>query len=196
MASALRASVIAALLLAVVMTFGDFVWAVGHVRHRVVYGVAHGAVMCLCIGAVIGWRERRLTAGLVAGPLIGVAAAASFYVLAPVMRGGAMLPAWMLFWLMFALLGHRLAAREPLAVAFARGAAAAILSGAMFYLISGIWTRPAPGGPNYLVHFLSWSAAFLPGFASLFLAGTGDRHGVRPHQVYFVAVRGSSFGLT
>jgi hypothetical protein len=48
----------------------------------------------------------------------------------------------------------------------------------MFYLISGIWTRPSPGGPDYLVHFLSWSVAFLPGFLALFLtesSGSGRR---------------------
>lgn len=168
MTSALRASVVSALVLGAVMTFGDFVWEAWHVRHRVVYGIAHGAAMCLCIGALIGWRRRRLGAGVAAGPIIGVAAAAAFYALAPMMGGGAMLPAWMLFWILFALLHHRLTSGESLGVALARGGAAAVLSGAMFYLISGIWTRPSPGGPNYVVHLLSWSVAFLPGFAALF----------------------------
>jgi len=52
-----------------------------------------------------------------------------------------------------------------------RGLAAAVLSGAAFYLISGIWTNRAPGAPNYLRHFLSWTFAFFPGFLSLFFAG-------------------------
>ncbi len=168
MTAALRASVIAALLLGVVMTFGDFVWATWHVRHRVAYGIAHGAAMCLCIGAVIGWRERRPAAGALAGPVIGVAAAGAFYLLAPLFRMGAMLPAWMLFWILFALLQQRLTSGEPAARALGRGVAAAVLSGGMFYVISGIWTRPSPGGPDYLVHFVSWSAAFLPGFLALF----------------------------
>jgi hypothetical protein len=169
MTTALRASIAAAILLGAVMTFGDFVWATWHVRHRAAYGIAHGALMCLCIGAVIGWRERRLGAGALAGPVIGVAAAVAFYLLAPLFRMGAMLPAWMLFWILFALLQQRLASGEPLARALGRGAAAAVLSGGMFYLISGIWTRPSPGGPDYLVHFASWSAAFLPGFLALFV---------------------------
>jgi hypothetical protein len=38
--------------------------------------------------------------------------------------------------------------------------------------ISGIWTRPAPGGPDYPWHFLSWSFAFLPGFLALSLRRT------------------------
>lgn len=169
MTRALRASVIAALLLGAAMTFGDFVWATWHVRHRVAYGVAHGAVMCLCIGAVIGWRTRRLAAGALAGPAIGVAAAGAFYLLAPMLGMGAMLPAWMLFWIFFALLQQRLESGEPAARALGRGVAAAVLSGAMFYAISGIWTRPSPGGPDYPVHFLSWCAAFFPGFLALFL---------------------------
>ena len=87
-----------------------------------------------------------------------------------------MVPAWMLFWVCFALLQCQLS-RESAARAFVRGLAAAILSGLAFYAISGIWTRPSPGGPDYLRHFLSWSLAFLPGFAALFW-GSG-RH---PHD--------------
>jgi hypothetical protein len=158
----------AALFLGVVMTFGDYVWATWHVRHKVIYGLVHGALMCLCIGAVIGARTRRPGAGGLAGLPIGVAAAAAFYLLAPMLRMAAMLPAWMLFWILFALLQQRLGRAESVMRAVARGGVAALLSGAAFYAISGIWTRPAPGGPNYLLHFVSWSFAFLPGFLALF----------------------------
>jgi hypothetical protein len=44
-----------------------------------------------------------------------------------------------------------------------------MFSGAAFYAISDIWTRPSPSGPNYIRHFFSWTIAFLPGFAALFL---------------------------
>ena len=165
---ALRAALGAALLLGAVMTFGDYVWATWHVRHRIAYGLVHGAAMCLCIGAVIGARNRRVGAGALAGPVIGVIAAGAFYVLASVMGMGAMLPAWMLFWILFALLQQRLVSAETVPRALARGAAAALLSGAAFYVISGIWTNPAPGGPDYPLHFVSWSFAFLPGFLTLF----------------------------
>jgi hypothetical protein len=163
-------SVAASLLLATVMTFGDLVWAIFNVQHRVAYGVAHGAVMCLCIGAVIGARARRIAAGALAGPLIGVLAAGVFYALAPALRWSAMLPAWMLFWMLFAVLQQRLLRVESLTRALVRGTAAAILSGAAFYAISGIWTRHTPGGPNYAVNFASWCVAFLPGFLCLFAA--------------------------
>jgi hypothetical protein len=168
MSTTIRDAVMAALLLGAVMTFGDFVWASWHVQHRVAYGLVHGAVMCLCIGAVIGLRAGRLAAGALAGPIVGVVAAGAFYLLAPWLRWSAMLPAWMLFWVLFALLQHRLGGAEPGHRALVRGVAAAVLSGLAFYAISGIWTNHATGGPDYPVNFASWTFAFLPGFLALF----------------------------
>jgi hypothetical protein len=174
-------AVLAALALGAVSTLGDFVWAALRLRHEMSYGLIHGAVICLCIGAVIGIRERRLAPALMAGPVIGLIAAAGFYVLAPWLRYSAMFPMWMLFWICFALLQEWLRAERGsgavgafLGRAVARGLVAAVLSGLAFYAISGIWTRPSPGGPNYLRNFLSWSVAFLPGFAALFI-GRGTR---------------------
>lgn len=158
----------AALLLGAVMTAGDFIWAYFDVRHSKVSGVVHGAAMCLCIGGLIGARVGRLITGLIAGPVVGVVAAAVFYAMAPTFGWGAMLPAWMLFWICFGLLQHLLV-KETLPMALGRGLAAAVLSGLAFYAISSIWTNPSPGGPNYLVHFAYWSFAFLPGFLALFL---------------------------
>jgi hypothetical protein len=167
MSQALIAAVGASLFLGVVMTLADFAWAYFNIRHTVGAGVAHGAVMCLCIGAVIGARDGRLLAGVIAGPLVGILAAAAFYGIAPTLGWGAMLPAWMLFWICFALL-QRFLSRETLGKALARGVIAAVVSGLAFYAISGIWTDPSPGGPNYPVHFVYWSFAFLPGFLTLF----------------------------
>jgi hypothetical protein len=163
----LMAALAASLFLAVVATLGDFVWAYWNVRHTTLYGVIHGAVFCLAIGSAIGVRTRRLIPAAAAGPLVGVLAAAVFYALAPAMRMAAMFPAWMLFWICFALL-QRYLREEPMGRAIARGLAAAILSGGAFYLVSGIWTDRAPGGPNYLRNFFSWTFAFFPGFLSLF----------------------------
>jgi hypothetical protein len=171
--SSLIAALAASLLLAAVMTLGDFVWAFFSVPHLAVYGVAHGAVMCLAIGAVIGARARRLAAGALAGPIVGVLAAGAFYALAPALRWTAMLPAWMLFWVLFAVLQQRLRGEESMTRALMRGIAAAVLSGVAFYGISGIWTSHAPGGPNYIVNFASWCVAFLPGFVCLFVALPG-----------------------
>lgn len=163
----MRAALAASACLAIVATLGDFVWEYWNVRHTTTYGVIHGAVFCLAIGAAIGLRTGRLVPAIAAGPLVGVLAAGVFYLLAPALRMTAMFPAWMLFWICFALLQRQLRA-EPAGHAIARGLAAAVLSGIAFYLVSGIWTDRAPGGPNYLRNLGSWAFAFFPGFASLF----------------------------
>ena len=47
----IRAAVIASLFLGAVMALGDYLWAAMNIQHRVAYGLAHGAVMCLCLGS-------------------------------------------------------------------------------------------------------------------------------------------------
>ena len=170
-----RDTVLAALFLAAVSTFGDFLWAALALPHRVGYGIIHGAALCLCIGAAIGVRNARPLPGAVAGPIIGIVAASSFYLLAPAMRWRAMLPAWMLFWICFAFLQGWLSHQRKISASLVRGVAAAGLSGIAFYAIADIWTRPSPGGPDYLRHFFSWTLAFLPGFAALFLGQPSRR---------------------
>ena len=161
-----------ALILGGVMTLGDFVWAALSLRHRVAYGLAHGAATCLAVGAVVGWRAHRRATGAAAGVAVGVAAACLFYVLAPALRYGAMFPAWMFFWICFAILQVQLDRSRDYRSAVVRGLTAAILSGLAFYAISGIWTRHSPDGPNYARNFLSWTFAFLPGFLALFVGRT------------------------
>jgi hypothetical protein len=160
-------AVAASLALAVVMTIGDFAWAALHVHHRTAYGIVHGAAMCLCIGIAIGVHAKRRLPAAIAGPLIGVAAAGTYYLLAPTLSWGAMLPAWMLLWILFALLQKLLAKRERIGVTLKRGVLAALLSGFAFYLISDIWIHEARH-PGMLLHFGAWAFAFLPGFAALF----------------------------
>lgn len=172
-------AVVASIALGLVSTLGDFVWDYFRLRHRMGYGLAHGAAICLCIGIAIGLRERKLLAGTIGGPIIGLLAAAGFYVLRPWLGYWGMFPMWMFFWLLFALLQDRLGAIRGPNEAVARGLAAALLSGLAFYAISGIWTRPSPGGPDYIRHFLAWTVAFLPGFSMLFV---GRRAAGSPRQ--------------
>jgi len=162
-------AIVAALALGAASTAGDMLWAGLSLRHRMAYGLVHGALICLFIGAFVGWRVRRLLPGIAAGPLIGFAAAGAFYVMAPWLGYYAMFPAWMLFWMCFAFLQKRLVRDGAWDPALVRGLVAAIISGLAFYAISGIWTRPPRGGPNYLYNFAAWSFAFLPGFAALFV---------------------------
>ena len=150
------------------MTVGDWAWAALELRHRVAYGLIHGALMCLCLGLAVGVRAGKPAPAAVAGPLIGVIAALTFYALTPMLRWSAMFPAWMLLWILFALLQQRLGKKESMGAALTRGLAAAIVSGAAFYAISGIWINDSHANPNLLRHFGAWTVAFLPGFVALF----------------------------
>jgi hypothetical protein len=124
--------------------------------------------MCLCLGIAIGVYTGRTVPATLAGPVIGVIAAGAFYLLAPWLRMTAMFPAWMLFWILFALLQQQLREGERIGSAAARGAVAAVVSGLAFYTISGIWTGASHDAPVLAVRFGAWSFAFLPGFLALF----------------------------
>ena len=162
-------ALVGTLLIAALMTLGDFVWARFIPAHRAVFGLVHGLVLCLALGLVLGVPRGRAAKGALSGAAVGLGAAASFYALAPLFGYSAMFPAWMAFWIALAFLQGRYLG-EPLAStreALVRGLVAAVASGLAFYAISGIWTHPSPGGPDYLRHFLSWAFAFLPGFLAL-----------------------------
>ena len=164
---AFRDALAAAALLAVVMTLGDYIWALFDLPHLRAYGITHGAVMCLFFGMVIGWRAKRLATGALAGPIIGIIAALVFYALAGPLRFVALLPAWMSFWIMFAFFQQWLSPTETPGRAALRGFVAAVTSGLAFVAISGIWTRGSAHG-NYLINLGAWTFAFLPGFVALF----------------------------
>ena len=169
-------ALVASLALAAVMTFGDWLWAALNIRHTVTAGMLHGAAMCLCLGAAIGLRARRVAPGIIAGPIIGVLAAGVFYLLAPSLRLMAMFPAWMFFWICFAVLQGWLQRDRGMVTSLFIGIVAAVLSGLAFYAISGIWTRHDPGGPNYPWNFAAWTIAFFPGFAALFWRSQPTRY--------------------
>jgi hypothetical protein len=158
------------LLLGAVNTFGDFFWEWMQLRHRVAYGVAHGALLLLCLGLYLGILAGRPFAGALGGIMSGTLAACVFYALAPMMRLAAMFPAWVALWLLVAVVDGVGLRKGRVGPALARGAIAAVASGLAFYAISGIWTRPSPGGPQYLVNFASWTFAFIPGFLALLAA--------------------------
>ena len=164
----MRTAIIGALLIAAVSTLGDFVWAGLHLRHRVEYGLAHGAILFLCIGAYLGALDNRTLTGAIYGAIIGLLAAGSFYVLAPVVGYAVMVLVWAFVWLGVAVLsGRLLRTRAPWRTTLRRGVLAMIGSGIAFYLISGIWRPFDPQGWDYVVHFLSWTLAYLPAFVAL-----------------------------
>jgi hypothetical protein len=96
-------------------------------------------------------------------------AAAGFYGLAPFVGYSAMFVLWVALWAAFGALEARGLGVPflPLPEALIRGLLAAIGSGVAFYLISGIWTHPRPGGPDYVHHFFCWTIPFLPAFVFL-----------------------------
>ena len=161
-------ALVAAVLLGGLSTLGDFVWAALRLHNRVMYGMIHGAVICLTIGGLVGARVKQPIMGALIGPIVGLIAAAGFYALAPALGWSAMFMMWMLLWICFGLMEAILDGGRSASGAVLQGVIAALLSGAAFYAISGIWTNPSPHGPNYLRNFISWAFAFFPGFAALF----------------------------
>jgi hypothetical protein len=156
----MRSAIVGSLLVAAVSTAGDFVWAGLNLRHRVIYGVAHGAVLFACIGAYFGLLDKRTLRGALYGAGIGIAAAGTFYVLAPIAGYSVMFFVWAFVWIALAVV----AGNQPVVW---RGVFAMVGSGVGFYLISGIWRPFDPVGWDYAIHFLSWAFAYLPGFAAL-----------------------------
>ena len=173
----MRHAIAGALLIAAVSTLGDFVWAGLHLRHRVVYGLTHCALLFLCMGAYFGWLHKKPLAGAIYGAAVGLAAAGSFYVLAPIAGYSVMFFVWAFIWIALAVLvgsGFAPLQRDGAMPwtwrsTLARGVLAMIGSGLGFYLISGIWRPFDPEGWDYAVHFLSWTIAYLPGFCALTL---------------------------
>jgi hypothetical protein len=166
----LRDAMVGALVLGALNTLGDYLWARLVLPHRLVLGVAHGALLCLGLGLYLGLRRGRAFKGAAGGAVVGVLAALSFYAMAWALGYAAMFVSWMLLWIGFALLDARvLGAPWGDAESFARGGLAALASGLFFYLISGIWRRAPGDGLDYAYRFACWSFAFLPGFLALCL---------------------------
>ena len=161
-------ALVGAIVLGLLSTFYDFLWAHFEVRHKAVNGLVHGMTLLSVAGLVLAWPSRRLAAGLGGGAVAGLIAATSFYAFYPLLGYlWAIVAAWMLLWLLFGALEAWLR-RAPIASTsvLLRGLTAAVLSGAAFYLVSGMWTDHSTP-PNYLRNLASWTFAFFPGFAAL-----------------------------
>ena len=165
----MRHAIVGALLIAAVSTLGDFAWAGLHLRHRTEYGLAHGAILFMCMGAYFGSLQQKTLVGTLYGAAIGLAAAGSFYLLAPLAGYSVMSFVWGFVWIALAVLVTRVLPVHgtPWKNTLARGGVAMIGSGLGFYLISDIWRPFNPEGWDYAVHFLSWTIAYLPGFFAL-----------------------------
>jgi hypothetical protein len=172
-------TIVGVLVVAAVATAGDFIWYTYGVRHTIVAGVVHGALLLTVVGAVLGAAGGGILKGLPIGTLAGIGGAATYFVLVAVMDrrtyGSAIPAAWVIMWLILAALEGRWL-RAPKARTWAaisgRGLAAAVTSGVAFFLVMNtLWGRPPAGGRNYVVQFFAWAFAWAPGLLALTLAG-------------------------
>src|SRR5215510_9460519 len=154
MITGIATSVAGALFMAAVSTIGDFIWAHWISRHRMVLGLTHGALLFLCVGLYLGAVAKKPAMGAAGGVLIGFAAAAGFYLLAPFVGYSAMFVMWFVLWAALASLYRWLRTSSAVdRTTVVRGVAAAVSSGIGFYAISGIWRPFHPRGWDYAIHF-------------------------------------------
>jgi len=162
---------------ALVATLGDFTWYTLNVRHSIVTGIIHGAVLLTVVGAVLGFDAGRVVKGLPIGAVAGVGGALIYYLLValvdPRTYGAAIPASWVALWLIVAVLdGRWLRApeRRPWRVIAIRGALAAVLSGTAFLLVMNtLWGRPPASRRNYALQFVAWAVAWAPGLLALTL---------------------------
>lgn len=162
---------------ALVATLADYIWYTMHVRHTLAAGVVHGAVLLAAVGAVLGLQTGPVAKGLPVGALAGIGGALTYYLLVALVDrrtyGSAIPASWVALWLILAVLdGRWLRAphSRPWRTIAIRGALAAILSGAAFFLVmQTLWGRPPAGGRNYAVQFAAWVVAWAPGLLALTL---------------------------
>jgi hypothetical protein len=140
------------------------------VRHRMVSGIIHGAILLTAVGGTLGAVHGRAMAGLPMGTVAGVAGALVYYALFPVLRAWAMLAAWASLWIMLAVTDGRIVRREKRSATMCliQGGSAALLSGVTFYLVVGaLWGQAPTGGRNYLLQFAMWAIAWAPGILAI-----------------------------
>src|SRR5262245_29742704 len=162
---------------ALLATLADYTWYTQHVRHSIVTGVIHGAVLLTAVGAVLGFDAGKVVKGLPIGALSGIGGALIYYLLVALVDRrtyGAAIPAsWVGMWLLVALLdGRWLRApqRRPWGEIAIRGVLAAVLGGIAFFLVMNtLWGRPPATGRNYFVQFAAWVVAWAPGLLALTL---------------------------
>ena len=162
---------------ALVATLADYTWYTLQVRHSITTGIIHGAVLLTAVGAVLGLDAGRMVKGLPIGALAGVGGALTYYVLIALVDrrtyGSAIPASWVALWLILAVLDGRwlrAPGREPWRVIAIRGALAAVLSGAAFFMVMNtLWGRPPASGRNYAVQFGAWAVAWAPGLLALTL---------------------------
>jgi len=160
----LAPAVVGSLLLAVLSTAADYVWFRDIPQHQVTSGAIHGATLFAALGAYLGFRKGQTLVGLVGGLGSGLAAALSFYALAPIGGYSMMLVSWLLLWILLAALQTYLDGRFSATKAVARGIVTAVVAGLGFGVVLFELYRGWPPATFPAVkHFSAWAMAYLPG---------------------------------
>ena len=157
-------ALVGSLLLATLSTIADYVWFLNIPQHQVLSGSIHGASLFTALGAYLGFRKGKFGTGAIGGLVSGLAAALSFYALAPIGGYNMMLVSWLLLWILLAALQTHLDGRLDWGRALRRGVATSIAAAlgfavVLFQLYRG-WPPETFSAPT---HFIAWSMAYLPG---------------------------------
>jgi hypothetical protein len=172
-------TIVGVVVVAAVATLGDFIWYTYGVRHTMIAGFIHGALLLTSVGGVLGAASGRTLKGLPIGALAGIGGAASYYLLIVVMDrrtyGSAIPGAWISMWLILAALDGRwlrTPQRRTWSGVAVRAVIASVFSGLAFYLVlNTLWGRPPAGGRNYALQFAAWAFAWAPGLLTLTFDG-------------------------
>ena len=169
------------LAVAATATAADWIWYTFGVRHTATAGLVHGALLLTVVGGALGTVSGHPVKGPPIGAVAGVGGALAYHVFILVVDdrpyGAAIPAAWVVLWLLLAVLdGRWLRAPERrswTAVAL-RGLVAAMASGLAFYFVlNTLWGAPPETGRNYLLQFAAWAFAWAPGMLALALPVRG-----------------------
>jgi hypothetical protein len=160
----LTPAVVGSLLLATLSTIADYLWFLDIPQHQVSSGAIHGATLFAALGAYLGFRKGKTGVGALGGLFSGLAAALSFYVLAPIGGYNVMLVSWLLLWILLAGLQTYLDGRLDAAKALGRGVITAIAAALGFAVVLfQLYRRWPPETFSFFKHFVAWAMAYLPG---------------------------------
>ena len=161
-------ALVGALLLGALSTVADYIWFLGIPQHQVSSGAIHGATLFAALGAYLGWRKGRLLHGAIGGLLSGLAAALSFYALAPLGGYNMMLVSWLLLWILLAALQTYLDGRLDIPKALARGLVTAVVAGIGFgVVLFELYRGWPPKTFLFFAHFVWWTVAYEAGLVVL-----------------------------